>query len=79
MAKLVKVAVSTVIDEVTLKLTGEEAATLRLITSRIGGPPRGRRGHMDSINQALHEAGVEQADPKLIDEQHRSIYFDDEV
>jgi len=47
-------------DGVTLTLTDEEARTLREIFYKVGGSPfRSRRGHVDAINSALSEAGVE--------------------
>ncbi len=46
------------IRDVRLVLTHEEAATLRRICAKIGGPPNGRRGHMDSVKEALDSVGV---------------------
>lgn len=43
---------------ITLELTLEEARTLLYITNQVGGPPEGRRGHMDAIGSALSSAGV---------------------
>lgn len=43
---------------ITLELTLEEARTLLYITNQVGGPPEGRRGHMDAIGSALRSAGV---------------------
>jgi hypothetical protein len=56
---------------VDLKLNIEEARTLLAITARIGGPPEGRRGHMDDIRVALTTALVPGAnrfdsDPAII-------------
>lgn len=48
-------------DGIVLHLTDEEAQTLHYITRRIGGDPRGPRGHADSIGLALYEAGVSYA------------------
>lgn len=43
---------------ITLELTKDEAETLQIVGSLIGGMPEGRRGHFDSINTALRGAGV---------------------
>ena len=48
-----------------LRLTKEEATTLRIIGRHIGGAPEGRRGDMTSIVMALENAGI--PDPGNLD------------
>lgn len=45
-----------------LDLSPEEAYSLALVSMRVGGPPSGRRGHIDSIRKALYSAGVPKPD-----------------
>jgi hypothetical protein len=61
--------------EVKLTLTREEAETLRAVCHRIAGDPQlSRRKHMDSINSALRNAGIE-SDTTDISRQREGIYF----
>ena len=60
-------------DVIVLELTPDEAATLKGVTNSIGGDPlTSPRRHMDSISDALLEAGVF-ANP--VPRRHGSIYF----
>ena len=54
-AKATKVTVV----EVTLELSGEEAAILVEIACKIGGPKTGPRGMMDEIRDVLEDIGIQ--------------------
>ena len=56
--KVIKPRPAVTEDTYLLRLTREEAITLRLIGHRVGGSPAGRRGDMDAISRALSEAGI---------------------
>ena len=45
--------------KVVLELSLDEAETLAILHRHIAGSPRGRRGHMDAIGDALNKAGVD--------------------
>ena len=51
--------------EVVLRLSEEEAGTLKQLLSQIGGDPEGPRGKVDIINQALRLAGVDSTEYKV--------------
>lgn len=66
----------TVVDGVTLKLTGDEAKMIRDILYRVGGSPdTSRRGMADAIASALDDAGVHGSDEDDI-RKGSTIYFE---
>lgn len=54
---MVPVPTPRTVETFVLTLTREEAETLRIVTTVVGGLAKGRRGHMDAIGQALAAAG----------------------
>jgi len=63
--------------EYVLHLTPDEAQTLRLICSKIGGSPaKTPRGFMDSIADALDEQHVNFPEKYILNNTNHSIYFD---
>lgn len=67
-------------DKLTIKLTPDEAYTLRIILDRVGGDPvKSRRGHADSINNQLVDAGVEYCNDLEITQPGDAIWFSDNV
>ena len=57
-----------------LGLTQAEVEVLRVILDRIGGDPNGPRGHADTINEALADAGIGVVDI-AVDNDAGAIYF----
>ena len=51
--------------EVVLRMTEEEASTLKQVINALGGDPKGPRGVVDQIGMSLYVAGVRQATHKL--------------
>lgn len=47
------------IEEITLVLTGEEAAALFEITFHVGGNPKGLRGAIDNIHNELRNSDIQ--------------------
>lgn len=45
--------------DISITITQYQAEILRSVLHRVGGTPRGPRGFMDTINEALKDAGVE--------------------
>lgn len=44
--------------DVQITLSQDEAASLRAVLNRVGGPPAGRRGHIDQLNNKLANLGI---------------------
>lgn len=63
-----------------LKLSRAEAGALMCIFGKIGGKPSGPRGLIDSVDNALSEAGARKSDHPMIaySGENSSLYFKDE-
>lgn len=65
-------------EEYILRLTKEEAITLKLIGWRVGGALEGRRGDINKINDALISAGISDVlptDHNMTDQPYSGITF----
>lgn len=62
---------------ITLELPYQHAVTLRAVCRSIGGDPKGRRGHMDDISEALERFNLpyRTIEPKM----NGSVHFPDKV
>jgi len=57
-----------------LGLTQVEAEVLKAVLDRVGGDPRGPRGHVDAIAEALSDAGVGISN-LAVEKDNDEIYF----
>lgn len=74
MAKAKKTSV--IVTHYALELTQEEAQALLLVIERVGGCPESTpRGRIDSIQEALAEAGVSPLSTALLDSKRNEVWF----
>ena len=57
-----------------IQMTEDEAKTLHAIMGCIGGPPEGRRGHMDRLNQVLTRV-LGNRDTTLLDPTNQNVVY----